>query len=177
MGKGTGVVVAQGRVLTADHVVLGAQECDLATGPLIPGIDIVGASQLARVQESDAGHDWALLSVDTADRMPAPISCDGFASGALYFAVGYFNGDDLSVQALRATSMVWTTPPQPDFPFKDEGVRIFDGIATEGQSGSPVFDARGRVTGIIVIAVGKMRSGAVDLRNTSLCRKGASPAT
>jgi S1-C subfamily serine protease len=162
---GSGVVVGPDRVLTAEHVVIGSQYC-------VIGDELAQA----RVLEADTDHDWAVLEASTQARAASPISCDGFQTGAPYFVVGYWQGMDLAEQALRATAHVTRVEASRDYPFPTVGVRVLDGLAVEGMSGGPVIDGRGRLTGIIVDAW-KGRAGAIDLRDTPLCRKGASPAT
>lgn len=142
-GQGSGVVIdAQGRVLTAAHVVEGAQRIVVE---FEDGEEIV-----ARVSAASTGADVALLDLVRAPKAPAVAALAdsdlaevgdrvfvvGAPMGISYtLTVGYISGireDDSTVHGLETARYLQT-----------------DAAINPGNSGGPMFNERGEVVGIV----------------------------
>src|SRR4051794_12598294 len=79
-GRGSGVVVAPGRVLTNAHVLRGEEVAVTLAGEAVHG----------RIAGVDADLDVAVVAVDTGDLAPVawePDAVEGLAPGAPVFAL------------------------------------------------------------------------------------------
>ena len=139
---GTGMVLdAQGRILTADHVVAGASAVTVTFQD--------GATRTAKVLGGDTGTDVAVLKV-----APAGLTLHPLALGTL---TGHRVGDPLAVigdpfgvqRSLSAgvISGLDRTIQAPNG-FSIPHALQTDAAMNPGNSGGPVFDAGGHVVGI-----------------------------
>src|SRR5215204_2301079 len=139
-GRGSGVVIAEGRVLTNAHVLRGGEVAVRRGG---------GEVALGRVASADEALDVAVIAVDTGDA-PAvawePEAVEGLAAGQAVFALA-----DPGGRGLRTTfGLVTATGRSFRGP---RGRRIGGSIEhsaplPRGSSGGPLVDADGRLLGI-----------------------------
>ena len=132
---GSGVIVhSDGYVLTAHHVVANARRIVVVTSGefRVPGV----------VVSADPEHDLALLKVETVGLSHAPLGYAGSVQlDQEVVAVGFpFGLREVSVTRGRIAAV------------RTKGVqRVFqvDAAVNPGNSGGPVFNARGEVVGIL----------------------------
>src|SRR5215208_2772661 len=139
-GRGSGVVIAEGRVLTNAHVLRGDEVAVRRGG---------GEVVLGRVAGADEALDVAVIAVDTGDA-PAvawePDAVDGLAAGQAVFALA-----DPGGPGLRTTFGLVTATGRS---FRGPGGRRVRGSIEHsaplprGSSGGPLVDAQGRLLGI-----------------------------
>jgi len=139
-GRGSGVVIAEGRVLTNAHVLRGDEVAVRRGG---------GEVALGRVAGSDDALDVAVIAVDTGDA-PAvawdPGAVEGLAAGRPVFALA-----DPGGRGLRTTFGLVTATGRS---FRGPGGRRVRGSIEHsaplprGSSGGPLVDAQGRLLGI-----------------------------
>ena len=142
-GRGSGVVIAPGKVLTNAHVLRG-EEVGILIGE--------GESAHGRVAGIDTDLDLAVVAVDTGDAPPVawePVASEDVGIGTPVFALA-----DPGGRGLRVT-----------FGTVSAGGRSFRGIRgrriggaiehtaplPRGSSGGPLVDAEGRLLGINTI--------------------------
>lgn len=133
---GSGVVIAPGRVLTAGHVVDGADTVKVT----LPN----GHTQIAHVLWHPApGRDVALLSLDTEGTRPAEIDCRPTHIGETVQAYGF---------PLKATHVAtWGRVASNDaytYGEANAGSVVLDLVLVPGNSGGGIFNAEGRLVGI-----------------------------
>lgn len=135
-GRGSGVVVAEGRVLTNAHNLR-----DRTTQVTFAD----GRAEQAAIVAVDAGSDLAVLEVDTADVVPATWAEEVPGVGAAVFALSrHRGGARLSVGFVSGVQRSFRGP---------RGRRIDGGLEhtapmARGSSGGPLVDADGRVVGL-----------------------------
>ena len=139
-GRGSGVVIGDGRVLTNAHVLRGDEVAVRRGG---------GEVVLGRVAGADEALDVAVIAVDTGDA-PAvawePDAVDGLAAGQAVFALA-----DPGGRGLRTTFGLVTATGRS---FRGPGGRRVRGSIEHsaplprGSSGGPLVDAHGRLLGI-----------------------------
>lgn len=155
---GTGTIIGHNRILTAQHVVDGANLC-------------VIDHHVARISYEDKKLDVAVLDADLGDTAVSQISCDGYTKDAGYWAVGYAWGQDFAIQALRFTgeySAVRTEGETPTETVHYLHMGIFSGSIFSGMSGGPILGPDGRVYGIVNDGT-ESESAFRSLRDTPLC--------
>jgi serine protease Do len=142
-GKGSGVVIAPGQVLTVAHVLRGDEVAVTFAG----GDEPRGRVAEGRVAGSDADIDVAVVAVDTGDIEPiAWEPGDAPVAGAPVFALANPGG-----RGLRATfGLVSSTGRSFRGP---RGRRVGGSIEhtaplPRGSSGGPLVDADGRLLGL-----------------------------
>ncbi len=135
-GRGTGLVIAAGKVLTNAHNLRDrSTSVTFADGRSVQGV-VAGA---------DGDGDLVVLDVDTADATPAPWASDTPEAGDIVFAVsrgghrrrisfGMVTSCDLSFQGPRGRTV--------------EGGLEHTAPLVRGSSGGPVVNADGQVVGI-----------------------------
>src|SRR5215204_6184957 len=144
-GRGSGVVIAEGRVLTNAHVLRGGEVAVRRGG---------GEVALGRVASADEALDVAVIAVDTGDA-PAvawePEAVEGLAAGRAVFALADPGGRGLRTTfgLVSATGRSFRGP---------RGRRIRGSIEhtaplPRGSSGGPLVDAEGRLLGLNSIRV------------------------
>jgi len=153
-GQGSGFVVApNGTILTSAHVVTTAGEGQLGSAKAARQIYVQfsdGDRVPARLIGFDLYDDVAVIRVDPrAHRLdPVPLgNSDRLVVGQPVAAIGspFGNTDSLSVGVVSAT--------RRSIPSLTTRFNLIDAIQTDapinhGNSGGPLFDARGRVIGI-----------------------------
>jgi putative serine protease PepD len=140
--SGTGMVLdAQGRILTADHVVAGASAITVSFQD--------GATRQAKVLGGDTATDVAVLKVN-----PSGLTLHPLALGTL---TGHRVGDPLAVigdpfdvQRSLSTGVISGLDRTIQAPngFSIPHALQTDAAMNPGNSGGPVFDASGHVVGI-----------------------------
>lgn len=140
-GSGTGFVIAEGGyVLTAAHVVRGADEI---------AVRWEGRRYRATTVAMNTEHDLALLLVADAPPMPVVVLGAGWPElGDEATAVGYPTG------TARATSLTTTVAGLGWWAVSPRGDMLSDLIATrdpfrQGYSGAPLVNASGEVVGVV----------------------------
>jgi serine protease Do len=137
-GRGSGIVVAPGRILTNAH--------NLRTEDVTVTFDD-GRSERGEIRGVDADGDLAVLAADTGDAQPIAFGDAGsLAAGSVVFALANPGG-----RGLRATlGLVSAT----DRSFRAPRGRRFRGAIEHsaplprGSSGGPLVDAEGRLVGV-----------------------------
>jgi S1-C subfamily serine protease len=142
---GSGVVVADGIVLTNAHVVEGASEVTVSFGD-------ERAEVSARVLGTDESHDLAVLAVDTGGRAAISIgTSSGLELGDTVVALGYPLGLGSTatagiVSGLNRTIDV-SNGSQLDVT-RLQGLLQTDAAINPGNSGGPLIDEAGQLVGI-----------------------------
>nr|WP_304661494.1 MarP family serine protease [Arthrobacter sp. zg-Y238] len=138
---GSGVVVADDRVVTNAHVVAGVNEpvVEVPDGSVLPG----------RVVHFDPARDLAVLAVDGLDADPVPMG-EALAAGTTAAFAGYPAGGPFRLQAASVEGLsnvsvrdIYGTSP--------EVLEVYTLAANvqQGNSGGPLLDMDGRLAGII----------------------------
>lgn len=145
--EATGFAVsANGRVITNRHVI--DANGVRANKVLIKFADTDQwrRAHVVRVP-ADSGVDLALLQVDDAVSLRAVAGVGGpeASVGAPIVSIGFPEGSDLPMDGARASTSLTVGTVSKIVP---DVVQI-DSYASHGSSGSPVFDAGGRVIGVI----------------------------
>lgn len=151
----TGFAVGtDGRIVTNRHVVAGASGLDR---PVRLGVQFSGSPQVwpADLERTDEVSDLALLRVrNLVGGNPAVpginTRTDTLAAGAPVLLLGFpyaTPGDDEALPRALSTAGVLMG--------HDRGRMEIQGWGAEGASGSPVFDATGRVAGVLFGAAGE----------------------
>ena len=137
---GAGVVIARGQVLTAHYLVLGASQ-----------VDVVGLDGRPRhVERLTLDHEsgLALLSVGGPDLEPAPMGGDLRPGEAVFLLT--CTGDKERRGASGHVSFVG--PFETFWEFMLDAA-IMTTIVNPGLAGGPLFDAHGRVAGIVSLGL------------------------
>lgn len=140
--RGSGFIInPAGYVLTAHHVIEGAQEIEvrLATRRRLR----------ARVLASEPQIDVALLKIDAGEALPVlPLGDSSkLEVGELVASVAYPFGRESSL----SLGIVSRRPRLQGAPFSFDFIQT-DASASAGSSGGPLVDARGRAVGMITMA-------------------------
>ncbi len=135
-GRGSGVVVATGQVLTVAHVLRGDEVAVAIGGEVVEG----------RVLGADPDLNVAVLAVDTGDVEPVAWADDGPQAGTPVFALANPGGRGLRTTfgLVSATGRGFRGP---------RGRRVNGSIEhtaplPRGSSGGPLVDADGRLLGL-----------------------------
>jgi len=139
--SGAGVVVdAQGQILTARHVVMGAQAINL--------IFADGTRTTAQIASEEADSDIAVLVPDTVPGVIVPaVLGGGVRVGDDVFAVGHPLGLVDSLTAGVVSGLDRTIPVAGGTELK--GLIQFDAAVNPGNSGGPLLNRAGQVVGIV----------------------------
>lgn len=136
---GTGFAVGPDRVVTAWHLVAGADVLEIR--------DLSGRTLPATVVGTDARVDLALLRLDGAGLQPLPLgSAASLRVGDTVVAVGnpYGLGHTLSAGILAQRGRLLADGSGPRVDFLQLSMPLHP-----GNSGGPVLDAAGRVVGVL----------------------------
>ena len=165
--RGSGVVVAPGRVLTAAHALRGDQVA-------VTFLD--GRTAEGRVAGTDTDLDVAVVLADTGDAAPLERAGGGPALGAVVFALANPGGSGLRVTfgTVSATGRSFRGP---------RGRRIAGTIEhtaplPRGSSGGPLVDAEGRLLGLNAVRRegGLILAVPVDAARVDALAAGEAPA-
>ncbi len=152
---GSGVVVAAGVVLTCRHVLLVQEAPEHTSYAVIPDViyDPVtnqSPSRSAKVRRVSAELDLAILEVDGLVSTPAVcrVPCNA-RRGERVFWLGH---PGLDLPPVVSGGLLGSIEPLPKYPGGPTtnvlGYRL-DGTSRQGNSGGGLFDAAGRLIGII----------------------------
>jgi serine protease Do len=140
-GRGSGIVVADGRVATNAHNLRGDE---------VTVVFADGRSATGRVEGVDVDADLAVVAVDTGGARPLPWAADGGEEGSIRLGTAVFalanpgGRQRVTVGFVSATNRAFRGP---------RGRRITGSVEHtaplgRGSSGGPVLDAAGRLLGI-----------------------------
>lgn len=132
---GTGFYVSDRVLLTADHVVRGCTRVALSDGTEIAALAADPDLDLAAFRVPDPAPVWFDLARDAAPRLGQRVSAAGFP----YFSIV---GTALNLTGGNVSALTGV----------DDDTRFFAFTAPvqPGNSGGPLIDGRGRVTGLVV---------------------------
>ncbi len=157
-GAGTGFLINDHTVVTAQHVVEGMHSCT------INGVAI-------KMNEGDKALDYTTLSIETRGLESLPIRCEGFKRGENYYAIGYARGARFTMNRLIASGRFEDATDEQG---QDIGIHLRElrGTAIPGMSGGPILDKDGYVVGITVAisTIGVDRVFSRELKETHLCQ-------
>ncbi len=136
-GIGTGVVIAGDRILTAYHVVDGAQILKIKT--------LSGAVFDAKVVAFDNAADIALLTTTAHGLTSLPLSAREAKVGEQVLAIGNSGHDFLQARTGRLLRL-GAKARQADFP---QNTLEMNAPLAPGDSGGPIINAQGEVIGIV----------------------------
>jgi S1-C subfamily serine protease len=141
-------VTASGGVITNKHVVIDG-DGNRASRVLVKfaDTDVWHPAHVARVS-SDTSTDLALLQIDDKGAFPVVkgvSSASNVTEGSTIASLGFPLGSDTPMDGLIAKTTLTPGTVSKSIP---EVLQI-DSYATHGSSGSPVFDGRGEVVGVI----------------------------
>jgi len=134
-GRGTGVVIAPGQVLTSAHNLRDrTTQLTFADGRAVQGT-LAGA---------DVDTDLAVVTADTGGAPAVELADDAPAAGAIVFAASAPGGQRVTFGIVSATDRTFRGP---------RGRRVAGAVEhtaplPRGASGGPVLDADGRVVGV-----------------------------
>ena len=143
-GRGSGVVIAPGQVLTNAHVLRAE----------VVAVSFAGVAAEARVLGVDVDLDVAVLGVDTGDR--APVTWEPEAAEIAQIGLPVFALADPGGRGLRVT---FGTVSAAGRAFRGPrgrrigGSREHTAPVPRGSSGSPLVDAQGRLLGINTVRI------------------------
>jgi S1-C subfamily serine protease len=133
---GVGVVVADGLVATAAHVVDGANR------------EVHAGGRDAVVVAVDPRRDLAVLATDTSGLRPAAIDASTLEPGAVLTVVS--PSGPVAVDLLRTVTLeVDDVTAGTEYRRR---VHVVAPAVDAGVSGAPLLDSRGRLRGIVVLA-------------------------
>ena len=173
---GTGFVVGSGQVLTAAHVVAGAKAVAVESDAIIMPVTIVAfdpAKDLALLQSAQGriGPSLVLQGTDAPGE-----------TGADREVFGYFDGGPLRVRSVRSSTAMLEVGRDifDELPVKRDVLRLAADLGP-GDSGAPVVDRAGEVTGLVFSrapdrATTAFALGASELRRFLLERPTAGSA-
>lgn len=149
---GTGIVLANGEILTNAHVVADAEKVVVYPAGS-------KTSRSAKVLGADAGHDLALIKVsDTSGLTPATLGDSSkLVVGAQVVAIG--DALDLGKDPSVTQGVISALDRDVDKTLR--GVIQTDASINPGNSGGPLINARGEVIGINSAVAANPNSGEV----------------
>jgi S1-C subfamily serine protease len=138
---GSGVVVSeQGTILTARHVVAGAEHVEVTFAD--------GTEASAEVVAEEPSNDIAVLAPSRAPEVVVPaVLGGGVEVGDVAFAVGHPLGLVASLSAGVISGLDRSVPVDGGTVL--EGLIQFDAAVNPGSSGGPLLDRDGQVVGIV----------------------------
>lgn len=157
-GSGTGFLINNRTVVTAQHVVEDMYSCT------IDGVAL-------KMDQENKTLDYATLSIGTRGLESLPIRCEGFKRGENYYAIGYARGSRFTMNRLIASSRFENATDENGQRIGTH-LRELRGTAIPGMSGGPILDKDGYVVGITVAisTSGVDRVFSRELKETHLCQ-------
>lgn len=142
-GLGTGFIAdAQGSIVTANHVVAGAESIEV--------IFADGTRAQAVVENVFPERDIAVLSADASPSVIVPaVLGGGVRVGDEVYAVGNPLGLASSMSAGIVSGLGREIPVSEENDVALEGLIQFDAAVNPGNSGGPLLDRNGRVVGVV----------------------------
>jgi S1-C subfamily serine protease len=139
--SGAGVVIsAQGQILTARHVVTGAQAIQITYAD--------GSQGTAQIASEQADQDIAVLAPDAPPALIVPaVLGGGVQVGDDVYAVGHPLGLADSLTAGVVSGLNRTIPVEGGVALN--GLIQFDAAVNPGNSGGPLLNRAGQVVGIV----------------------------
>jgi S1-C subfamily serine protease len=136
LATGSGVVVADGTLVTNRHVLDGAGELEVSTWD--------GRTHRVRVASAATATDLAVVEVD-GDLPPAmPVADDDPSPGENVTAVGYPLGSELAFADGQVVDY------RPGEPYGEDGLVLrVSSQLRPGNSGGPLVDGDGRLVGVV----------------------------
>lgn len=144
VSTGTGWPVADGLVVTNDHIV---GQSDVVTLTVADGRTLE-----ARVVARDPGADLALLAVDPSDPLPPalPLAADSARLGSHVFTIGFPRVDVMGTAPKITDGIV-----SSESGVRDDPTRYQISVPIQpGNSGGPLLNMRGEVIGVITSMLG-----------------------
>lgn len=153
---GTGIILtSRGEILTNNHVVQGSTAIEVT-------VESTGVSYLAKVVGTDETDDIAVLQLvdsrgsDVTGLTAATLGTGGLSAGDSVISVGNAEGTGNLVAASgTVTALGQSITVANDITGADEhlsGLIETDADVVSGDSGGPLIDAHGRVTGVVTAA-------------------------
>lgn len=152
-GHGTGFVLSDGRIITARHVVEGAEKVTIK-------FDNSAEIDAKVLWKGEGGNDVALLEADTRGHPALPLACEKSARGDQVMVMGHPKFMTNIATYGRVAGFI----NEPDLLKQEADAVALDITIAPGNSGGPVIDQRGYVVGIanaMVIAMASPFGGAV----------------
>lgn len=154
---GAGVIVdADGTIVTASHVIFNYDTQQLATNVVVSTTDdgLGTRDELqARIVSRDKNNDLAVLKVDptqaTRPLVAAKLSQAELAIGSDVAAIGYPMGERWTQTVGTVSNVHRTKPSRINAAWNIPDAIQFDAPINKGNSGGPLFNARGEVVGIV----------------------------
>jgi serine protease Do len=139
-GSGSGFYIADGLLLTNQHVIAGTQRVK---------IRFLGGRQIdGQVVASNAKRDVALIKTDGAGVAGLPLRLENPELTAQVFVVGSPLGEKQEGSVLAGIVSAFRSNPEGPYIQSDVAV-------THGNSGGPMFDDKGNVVALVVSGVEK----------------------
>jgi S1-C subfamily serine protease len=156
---GTGSIIDQDRVLTANHVVGAVKECRDEDS------DTVG-----QVIYQNPALDIAVIQFPVAHlpKRRMQYNCKGFEPGKIYYAIGWQNGTELVVNRVEGTKVFDNRADHSSGTLFNH-VALVRGYIIPGMSGGPIVDEKGVMVGTNQATNHDGRSWARPITDTYLC--------
>jgi S1-C subfamily serine protease len=143
ISSGTGWVVAANRIVTNAHVVAGASTTTVLA-------DGKSRSLHATVVSYDPETDLAVLAVDGLGEKPIPLNGASLPGGAAAYAAGYPGGGPYTITPSRVRETVIAVGRDIyDQNTVKREIYALRAAIRAGDSGGPLLDAQGRVSGVV----------------------------
>jgi S1-C subfamily serine protease len=156
---GTGSIIDQDRILTANHVTAALAECrDASTG------------EMGKVVYRNPDLDISVIQFPVG-KLPQPrmrYSCQGFVDGHIYYSIGWQNGTQLVVNRITGTDVISDRKDHKSGTMFNH-VTLVLGTIIPGMSGGPIIDEAGVMVGTNQATNHDGRSWSRPISDTYLC--------
>lgn len=141
IASGSGFVYARNRVVTNAHVVAGVKN---------PKIYDTNGTHDATVVAFDPEYDIAILAVDGLAGAPLTLESTPVANGTIVLSVGFPGGGKQTPQVAAVLDTVNAVGRDIYLRYKTiRNIYVLQASLIPGDSGGPVLDTQGRVTGVV----------------------------